>query len=50
MLREMISHADYSEMLVETLKIDIWMGVKNGKKLGIEEKFQINIYIYILAF
>ena len=27
--------------------IDIWMGVENEKTLGITEKFEIYIYIYI---
>ena len=40
---------DCSEMLVLTAKIDIWMGVKNWKKLRIAEKFEINIYIYMYS-
>ena len=38
---------DCSETLVKTVIIDIWMGVENAKTLGIEEKFEIYIYIYI---
>ena len=38
---------DCSDMLVQKSKIDIWIGVENGKKLGLAEKFEINIHVYI---
>ena len=41
---------DYSVTLVKAAFIDTLMGVENVKKLGISEKFDINIYMYILTF
>ena len=47
MMRETISHAGLQWNTRLDGEIDIWMGVENGKKLGLAEKFEINIYIYI---
>ena len=50
MMRETISHAGQQWHASLDGEIDIWMGVENGKKLGLAAKFEIDIYIYIYIY
>ena len=50
MMRETISHAGLLCSVRLDREIYIWMGVENWKKLGLAEKFEINIYIYIYIY
>ena len=50
MIRKRSFIQECSEMLDFTAKIDIWVDVENGKKLGLADKFEINIYMYIYIY
>ena len=45
-----MSHAGLEWNATLDGEIDLWMGVENGKKLGLAEKFEINIYMYIYIY
>ena len=50
MMRETISHAGLQRNAIFDGEIDVWMGVENQKKLGLAEKYDIDIYTYIYTY